>query len=138
MCFGRIPGAKREWTVRALIPLERALKVVVRTRFVLASTLRAWGLPKGIGLCPEKTPEPFSPGQGAWLILTLNESNKHSRCVRVPRARRIARPRVPYVLSTCASHWTSWLGHAPGVEQFGEPLFREDFLFFGHLAHGLA
>lgn len=33
---------------------------------------------------------------------------------------------------------SSWFSHAQGVEQFGEPLFREDFLFFGHLAHGLA
>ena len=41
-------------------------------------------------------------------------------------------------LSPCASDRPAWFGHAPGVEQFGEPLFREDFLFFGHLAHGLA
>jgi hypothetical protein len=31
----------------------------------LASTVRAWGQPKGTGQGPEKTPEPFSLGQGA-------------------------------------------------------------------------
>ena len=44
----------------------------------------------------------------------------------------------PCPLPACASHWPAWFGHAPGVEQFGEPLFWEDFLFFGHLAHGFA
>ncbi len=44
----------------------------------------------------------------------------------------------PCPLSTCASDRPAWFGHAPGVEQFGEPIFWEDFLFFGHLAHGFA
>ena len=85
--------------------------------------LRAWGRPKGTG-------------QGAWLILTLRASDEHS----VFRARSASEEdcQASRPLSTCASDRPAWFGHAPGVEQFGEPLFREDFLFFGHLAHGLA
>ena len=41
-------------------------------------------------------------------------------------------------LSSRASYGSAGFSHAPGIEQFGEPLFREDVLFGGHLPHRLA
>jgi len=81
---------------------------------------------------------------GSLLILTVRASYRKFKAQVEVEGRKAeqAPPKtaepVPIPLPPCTSHWPAWLGHAPGVEQFGEALFREDFLFFGHLAHGLA
>ena len=75
----------------------------------------------------------------AWLILTLRASYRKVKD-QVQVAGPTPLPLYPSTpaLSPSTSHWPAWFGHAPGIEQFGEALFREDFLLFGHLTHGLA
>ena len=83
----------------------------------------------------DSDPCQLSLGQEAWLILTVRASNStvlraHSASKEDCQASRL--------LPACTPHRPAWFGHAPGIEQFSEPFFREDFLLFGHLAHGLA
>jgi hypothetical protein len=56
-----------------------------------------------------------------------------SRCMR-----RMSAVLASLSLPPSTSNRSTRFGHAPGIEQFSEPLFWQDFLFLGHLAHGLA
>ena len=95
------------------------------TRFVLAATARACGHEGNDGDRAGGLADPHRARvERAQFFRARSASKEDSQ--------------GPCPLPPCASHRSSWFGHAPGVEQFGETLFRKDFLFFGYLAHGLA